>query len=198
MPPHPPDSSFGDARDTANVARFFARAAALPVEVCLRRFGTWGDRYLGVASVFGLFWPLVFGAFYGPARGLAWLTFWWFVVLGLLLVHRVAGVVRRVRGYECHSRYAGDSWFLAVPGFGDPQRAYVLEVLTSALVAGVLAELVSKPLGAMLLVSTLAHAVNLALAHLADAARLRAMRDAEIEYRYYLALYRRKFPDDGR
>jgi hypothetical protein len=47
------EEPLSELRGIINLLHFFARAAALPVEVFVRRLGTWGDRYLGLPSFRG-------------------------------------------------------------------------------------------------------------------------------------------------
>jgi hypothetical protein len=97
-------------------------------------------------SFLGVFWPLVFAALYGPDPGLPWLILLWLTVAGWLLLHRVARVIRRMRGYRGHSRYWGDSVFQQLLGFRTPRRAHTLEVVGTVVLAVFLLG-VSKPLG---------------------------------------------------
>jgi|GEM_PF-2792659 len=179
-----------DFRSGMNGIQFLCRCLSLPIEVCVRQFGTWGERFIGIEAVFGLLWPIAFAAFYGPYPGLNAVVLFWFGMIPLLVIHRLAGLSRRQKGYRCHSQYFGDSWFQLLPGFGKPSRAQTLEILVSIVLAIVVHEIVAKPLGTMLLISAFAHMVNLALVYQATAARLRSMHDAEIETLYYLNLHR--------
>ncbi len=189
----PAGGPVADWRAGFNVLRFAARAAALPVEVFVRRFGTWGDRHLGMAALAGLLWPFLFMGLYGPDRGLGAVLDFWVAMAAALGLHRAAGLARRRRGEAVHSRDVGTSRFAGRPLVRSAQAAHGLEVVF-ALVAALLAfEGVSKPLGGFLLVSALGHCFTLCLAHQATDARLRAMRDAELEAGYYAHLYRERF-----
>lgn len=178
-----------DVQSNLNVFQLLTRSAALPVELCVRRFGTWGPRYLGLGVVPGLAWPVCFMLLYQPHPQLGWVGRFWLLMLGLLVAHNIAGVVRRARGYDPHSFYIGDSWLESVRGLRTPARARVAEVLAAAAVSLALLPVV-KPLGAFLLVGTAAHAVNLLVLEVGMAARLRALRDAQIENEYVMARYR--------
>ena len=189
----PLDGAAADWRGAFNLLRFAARAAALPVEVFVRRWGTWGDRHLGVEALAGLAWPLLFLGLYGPDPGLGAVADFWAVMAAALVLHRMAGLARRRRGAVVHSRFVGVSRFEGLPLVRTVQAAHGLEI-AFALAAALLAfAAVSKPLGGLLLASAVGHAVTLCLAHQATDARLRAMRDAELEAGYYADLYRERF-----
>lgn len=179
-----------DLRGKVNMALFLARAAALPVELCGRRLGTWGEKHLGVEAAVGLLWPPVFVAFHGPAPGLEAVLLAWAGMVMLLVAHRAAGADLRRRGYECHSRYAGESWFERLPKFRDPAQAHKFEVLMAGFAAAMAAAAGSEPLARFLLIAAVAHAVTVGAAHRALAARVRGMRDAELEARYLADLHR--------
>jgi hypothetical protein len=169
-----------DMQSSLNLFQLFTRSAALPVELLVRKWGTFGERYIGLAVLSGPCWVMLFGAFYGPHPQLYWLMYFLYLTLGLLVIHRVAGTVRRWRGYECHSNFIGESWFQRCRGFEEPHRARLLEVVVMGVVSFVLF-LVAKPLGALLLIGVAAHVFNLMMIELSDAAKIRAMRDAQIE-----------------
>jgi hypothetical protein len=178
-----------DMQSSLNLVQLWARSASLPIELFVRQFGTWGPKYLGIGAIFGLVWPVVFMLFYQPHPDLIWIVRFWYVMIVMLLIHRIAGVIRRHRGYECHSVYIGSSWFEKVRGFEEPSRARVLEVGVAAVVSLFLYQ-VFKPLGAMLLLGTAAHAFNLFILELSMTARLRALRDAQIENECVMERYR--------
>jgi hypothetical protein len=177
-----------DMQSSLNLLQFFTRSASLPVEVLLRQWGSFGERYLGLMVVTGPCWVMLFGAFYGPHPQLYWLLYFLYLVVGLLFIHRVAGLIRRWRGYWCHSVYIGDSWFQRCRGFAEPHRARMLEVLVMGAISVVLFG-IAKPLGALLLIGVGSHVFNLMMIELRDAAKIRAMRDAQIENEHLRARY---------
>jgi hypothetical protein len=177
-----------DMQSSLNLFQLFTRSAALPVEVLVRQWGTFGERYIGLMVLTGPCWVMLFGAFYGPHPQLYWLLYFLYTMVGLLVVHRVAGIIRRWRGYHCHSVYIGDSWFQRCRGFEEPHRARMLEVLVMGAIALVLFG-IAKPLGALLLIGVGSHVFNLMMIELSDAAKIRAMRDAQIENEHLRTRY---------
>ncbi|HEX4609313.1 MAG TPA: hypothetical protein VH092_14035, partial [Urbifossiella sp.] len=181
-PPH--ERSPGDLRQGTDQLLFFCRVVAFPVENCVTRFGTWGTRYLDFSSVLGFFWPLVFVGFSAPHSAgdvRAVVLFWWGSLV-LLLVHRVAGLRRRARGYRCHSRYRGASWFAWESdrvGTGQSDARECLVVVGAGIV---IAAAVSRPLGLLLLLGSSALLATRLVIHLVIEARLRELEDLRIEH----------------
>jgi hypothetical protein len=178
-----------DMQSSMNLLQIWSRSAALPIELFVRQFGTWGPKYLGIGALFGLVWPVAFMLFYQPHPQLNWVVRFWYVMIAMLLVHRFAGLIRRHRGYQPHSFYIGHSWFQLFKGWEEPKRARTVEVIVAAAVSLFLF-LVLKPLGAFLLLGTAAHVFNLIVIEMSMTARLRALRDAQIENECVMARYR--------
>jgi hypothetical protein len=181
-------SMLTDMQSSLNVMQLFTRSASLGIEVLVRKWGTWGDRYMGLQVLTGLMWPFFFAAFYGPHPQLKWVLWFVYLILGLLVAHRIAGVVRRWRGYQTHSLYIGDSVFERFRGFEQPHRARLLEVVAMTLFAFTF-WVIAKPLGALLFIGVASHAFNLVMIELSDAAKIRAMRDAQIENEHLRTRY---------
>jgi hypothetical protein len=178
--PNGSSNMMSDMQSSLNVFQLFTRSASLGIELIVRRWGTWGNRYMGLSVLTGLMWPFFFAAFFGPHPQLRYVLWFVYLMVVLLVVHRITGFVRRWRGYQCHSVYIGDSWFERVRGFEEPHRARILEVVVMSVVSLVLF-VIAKPVGAMLLIGVGAHVFNLMMIELSEAAKIRAMRDAQIE-----------------
>ncbi|QJW98438.1 hypothetical protein [Frigoriglobus tundricola] len=193
-----PSSSNGgfldDLRQGHDQFLFLCRILAFPVQLCVTRFGTWGPRYLDFSAVLGFFWPVVFLAFAGPypvGEGVAVIRFWW-ATLALLLIHRIAGVRRRAKGYLCHSRYWGESWFARPSDPPASDRSDAREFLAVFGIAVLLAAAVSRPLGVLLLIGCVALLVTRLVVRQAVVARLREMEDARIESEFYFERFRER------
>lgn len=187
-----PKETGGDLKRQLNVAIALVDAVSFPTEVWTNRFGTWGPRYLGMQAVLGLIWPVVFGTFCGPHPRIGDLFQFWVLTMVLLLVHRVAGMVRRRRGYTCHSRYWGTSWFERGPGIKAQRRARTADAVAVSGVGLLFFSAGSVPLGAFLLIGGVAKLVSDGMHYHATAMRVQQMEDARIENEYYADLYRER------
>ncbi|HEX4607817.1 MAG TPA: hypothetical protein VH092_06385 [Urbifossiella sp.] len=191
-PPH--ERSPGDLRQGTDQLLFLCRVLAFPVEICVTRFGTWGPQYLDFSSVLGFFWPLVFVGLTAPhpaGEVRAVVLFWWGSLV-LLLVHRVAGLRRRARGYRCHSRNRGASWFARVSDPVGSGRSNARDCLAVVGAGIVIAAVVSRPLGLLLLLGSAALLATRLVMHLAIEARLREMEDLWIEHEFLAERFRER------
>lgn len=189
----PQESSFlDDWKKQWNLMAGLAQIMAFPVDVVATRFGTWGSSYLSFFAVLGCIWPVLFAAFCGPHRRLADLYLFWLVMLILLLVHRAVGIKRRFLGESSHSRYWGRSWLQRSSNSNSDRYARTLDALLAFGAGLFLAALGSGPLGAFLMVSSVAKLFTDGLEFHAVEARVQEMADARIEQEYYARLHRER------
>ncbi|MCE9564622.1 MAG: hypothetical protein K8U57_21520 [Planctomycetes bacterium] len=169
-----------DAKKAFNLLLFFAQVWSLPLEVYVRRGGTWGSKYMGFHCLLGMLFIPVFGAILFPKDDQT--PFFGFMVFtGLMLVaHRIEGWKKQKAGYVVHSRYSGQSIF---PG-NEFRAKSVFEPALLAAVGGAVLYL-SVPLGMYLMGGSVALSLVYSMAEEQDMARVRQMRDAQIEARYY-------------
>jgi hypothetical protein len=191
--PQQPEQQGGELRRNFDIAVHVMTVMAFPAVIITTREGTWGPRYLGVHAVLGFFWPLVFGALYGPDPGLDALVLFWQLSIVFLLVHRVRGTLRRRRGYRCHSLFWGESIF-EKPGDETSQKARE-KANCLVILLGLCCFAFSKPLGTLLIVAAVCKAITDALTFQALDAQVRQMEDARIESAHCHDLYRRRNPD---
>ncbi len=182
---------FGEMKRGYQAVVTLAGIVAFPVVLCTTRFGTWGNRYLGFTAVAGFFWPYLFVAFWGPDPRAYALGMFWLLSLGLLVIHRIRGGQLRRRGYRCHSRYWGRSWFETDQSPGNSRFARTATSLL-VLVAGLIWTHWNPPLGMLFVFGAIAKWVSEAAVFQEVEARLRQMDDARIENEYYTALYRQR------
>jgi hypothetical protein len=153
-----------------------AQCVCKPVEALLRVPGTWGERYMNFQAVLGLVFCLMFPAFYPghDPRPMAYLAL---TIVCFLIIHRIAGIWRRSRGYQQHSRYSGRPW---LKGKDEVGAKTTLEPL-ALIVIGMALLGYNLPLGAYLAICGIALWIDGAWQVAADNARLRDARDARID-----------------
>lgn len=179
-----------DYRARFNEMCAVARIAAFPVTIWTTRFGTWGHRYLTGFALLGMIWLVVFAAFSEQNPRVGELNLFLVLSFALLLVHRVAGIVRRRQGYRCHSRYWGESRLDRGPGLAAQKKARLWEGVLVFTIGLLSYGLGSTPLGSFLMIGAVARYVSVILDFQAIDARLDQMEDARIENEYYAELYR--------
>jgi hypothetical protein len=161
-------------RQGYNLFTWFSHIHVFPVEVWLRHFGTFGERYTGLAAMLSLLWLPMFGAFARDAEGFPVLMGFGGFSLFLLIVHQGRRKLLQRQGYRTHSRCKGES------RCGDGNRGYHMEVMITAL-AGFLALGISQCLGTYLLVAAFCLAANQFATERELQAKVRALHDARIE-----------------
>ncbi len=186
-----PDST-SEMKQTFNLGSHLVYALAFPVVIWTTRFGTWGKRYLTTSAVMGIVWPLGLGVLYGPHPRLMDLFRFWLACIVLLLVHRVAGIVRRWRGYRCHSRSWGRSWLDRGNDESSERRARISESVLAAALGFLLYHAGSGPLGVLLMIGGVTKLLTDAIVYLATEARLREMEDAKMETEYFADRFRQR------
>lgn len=110
----------------------------------------------------------------------------WFVAIAC---HRVAVFRRWRRGEYVHSRYCGDALFGRLPKMSDRAAKGVVEPLLCA-ATGITVGIFSDGLGKFLVYGAIAMAIKTLIEVAADDARLRRMRDAQIEQGYLARRFR--------
>jgi hypothetical protein len=184
----------GDRKQQMDALVGIVQIAAFPIIVWTTRWGTWGTRFLNMGSVIGLFSPVVFAAFYGPHRRTPDLMMFWLITVGLLLAHRIAGLIRRnLWGYDCYSRFWGHSWRERNSELGAQRKARGKDSALAFFIGIVAFVLGSMPLGAFIMISSIAKALADSLEQMATEARLRQMQDARLENEFYADLYRQRY-----
>jgi hypothetical protein len=180
-----PRQPFKEMRENYQLLVGFGQLWSAPVEMWLRRPGTTGDRNNGLHLVLGVFWILLFGALCNRPKETAPVVWFFCLTLLVLLIHRVAGIRRRSKGYRCHSRYTGQPWFpgreLWVKQWAEP---------TLILFVGIAIAWVTQPLGAYLIGAAISQVVCTNYQIAAEEARIRALRDAQIEQLYLMERFR--------
>lgn len=177
-----------DFRKSLNLIQFIAQCWAVPLEAWTRKAGTWGDRYLtGIHPLVGMCILGAFPAFFPDPTGVTAALLWGFLILTLVLLagHSARGWYRRRRGLVVHSRYSGESIFS-----GDEYRAKCVWEPLLVLVIGSFCFAVSVGLGAYLVIGALSLSLIHSINQEADNARLRQMRDSQIEAEYHAWRYR--------
>jgi hypothetical protein len=189
----PPNNWLADTKQSYDVLLALLRVMAFPEQVFTTKLGTWGNRYLGPRALLGILWPLMFGGFYGPARGYGWLFLFWLGMLVTLVLHRIKGWQLQNAGYRCHSQYWGTSRFegsgVDLSGQESARaKVFFLTLLVGFFCFGALC----KPLGAMLMLGAIAKLITEVAMFQSTRARLRQMEDARHDTEYYAELYRQK------
>jgi hypothetical protein len=157
---------FQGLRDSINLLHLTLQVMAAPVEVWLRKPGTVGERYFGIAAFLSLlFMPMFFAAVEMPDPYGGALIFWCAYIV-MLAVHRVARVGRKA---EVHSHCMGESIF-----------GYNVEPVVCFLVGGLLC-VVSIPVGLYVVCAAFAVSFESEFIKARDRAQVRALRDARIE-----------------
>ena len=110
----------------------------------------------------------------------------------LLLVHRAAGVVRRWRGYRCHSRFWGRSWLDRGTDESSERRARTADSVLAAAIGFLVYVAGSAPLGVLLIVGGATKLLTDGIVFMATEARLREMEDARVETEYYADRFRQR------
>jgi hypothetical protein len=173
--------SLFDVRQTFDWLQLFCGAASFPICVWLTRPGTWGVRYPGITGLLGLVWPLLFAAYQGPVAGVVDVYRFWLLTLGLLAVHALVGIVRRLRGYRPHSHFWGDSYWYGGAKVSAMQAARLLDCGVAAAAGFVCLFAGSRPLGLLLFIGAGAKLIADGVQFQAVAARRRQFEDARIE-----------------
>jgi hypothetical protein len=192
MNPHEQQGFGSDYRARFNEMCVVARIAAFPITIWTTRFGTWGHRHLTGFALLGMIWLVVFAAFSEQDPRVGELNLFLVLSIGLLVVHRVAGVVRRQRGYRCHSRYWGDSRLDRGTGLEAQRKARLAEGMLVFGIGLLFYGLGSIPLGSFLMIGAAARYFSVILDFKAIDARLDQMEDARIENEGYAELYRER------
>jgi hypothetical protein len=178
-----PTGMLEDAKRGFNVLLLLAFVWGTPVQIFCRKFGTWGSRNLSIHFLFGLGWPLLFWEVFCPRD-----PQWPFLLLAVLMI---AGIVlhlvlRDKHDKTKHSQYTGDS----ICGTG--KHATTRECVLISLV-GLVAFPVSPGMCAFLIGSGFASGFFHGWIQDRDKARIRAVRDAQLEQEYYMGLYRKEY-----
>ena len=161
---------------------FFAGMHRMTLAVFTRKdFGTKAFNPHGLTAFFIL---LIMGGAY-PVMMLyfyAWLI--------TLLWHRYNSYRLRWKGLDGHSRYQGFPWLaMKWPGIKDERAARRAEPFL-CLFAGLVLVTISEPLGLLVIGGFFSFGACMAIDALVDRQRVQAMRDAEIEMRYYAEQWR--------
>jgi hypothetical protein len=172
---------FQEMRSNVNMLVGLCQIIGKPMEVWLRRPGTWGDHFAGHQMVLGwLFIPVFTVVLFPQESPVPMVTFWGLTTFWLI-VHRIKGWQLRRKGYRPHSRYTGCPW---IPWVSEINAKCNWEpTLVMALFPVVL---FNVPLGAYFLVSGSALFLAAGWQRAADSARLRQMRDARLEQQWLM------------
>lgn len=181
-----------------NTIGWAAQCLCKPVEVILRRWGTFGHRYLNYQAAIGFLFLLVFPAFFLECYAVYYQTpyspyvqvyyvpyvrpgyeygpmlYFTYGVIGAFFLHTVA---RGCRTQRYHSMYTGTPW---LSFFGELTAKRMLEPVL-VIVSGILLLGFNVPLGAYLLVSGAALWVDSGMQAAWDEARIRQALDAQID-----------------
>jgi hypothetical protein len=178
-------SPFQELRKQMNLLLALTQIISAPLEPWLRQLGTFGERYFGFHLAAGLavllVGPVLFFPTTDPRPALAFLI----ATLFVMAIHRLEAWKRRRKGFVCHSRYSGTPW---LPG--EEVKAKTVWQPFLAVLSGAAMCLFSPPLGAWMVTAGVCLALSHGFQQEADKARIRAMRDAQIEAEYYTARYR--------
>jgi hypothetical protein len=138
--------------------------------VFVKKPGSWGERFASWRMMASWVLLFLFGPLFYPREDHRPLLLLFLASTVLLLIHRVAGIWRRSRGYRCHSLYPGNSWL------GTDARDVVLVFF-----CGILSLLFNQPLAAYLLIGSVCMWIIAAWQRAAHAAKRRAIADAQFE-----------------
>lgn len=171
-----------DMRKAFNAALFIAFVIGVPVQVWLRRKGTLGKKYISYHFLLGVVAIVLWGEFAPPQEFYMFLIFAGLTSLGILLhtFYRKKGM---------HSQYVGDS----ICGSG-PNAKTKWELLLTFCI-GVCFMPISQGLGAYIIASGVGSSFFHSWVEDRDNARLRAMRDAEIEQGYFMERFKNERQD---
>lgn len=177
-----------------NWASLIARSFALPMELILRRgFGRdYFGLQAGIATLALLFWPLLMP----EANPLPMFVFFC-LFLFLNGLHNVSGMIRRARGYVCHSRYSGRPWLMGVfRGWNEVTVKRQVEPFVGV-IAGILLMGLSPQLGLLLIVSGMAlgHVVICDVEY--DRRRAQDMYDAYLDQQATVEMFRKMRGEAG-
>ena len=182
---HQQPQPFGDMRKSVNILLFCAQVVSAPLRAWLTVPGTWGARFVDWRFALGVAVQILAPPLFFPRSDGRPLVAFWVATLVMLLVQRVAGVWRRRRGYVTHSQYTGKPWMpgneIAAKGTKEPALCFCVGVIVLG---------PCPALGGWLIAASFAQACCVAWNETRDAARLRSLRDAEIEHRYLMERFR--------
>ena len=177
-------SPMQDMRQNVNILVGLAQCISKPIESLLRRPGTWGERYMNLQAILGWIFCAMFSSlyrdqyppFYRSNCNPMPMFYLLLGITGMLLLHRVAGIWRRLRGYVCHSVYTGQSWF-----FGKETTAKGFLEPFTLIAFGVAFMGYNLPLGAYLVICGIALGINGAYQTAADNVRIRQAKDEQLD-----------------
>lgn len=184
-----PGRPFEEERKQLGMLLAIAQMVCAPAEIWLRRGGTFGEKYLGYHLGMGLLLMFMAPPLFFPADDARPLLLAWGTTLVMAAAHRIKGAWLRRRGRLVHSQYSGDSVF------GD--GIWVKQHLEpgACIFGGLAMCFLSPPLGAWMIASGLCLGFCVAWNAERDAARVRAMRDAQIENSYYADRFKQEGGD---
>lgn len=178
-----PDNPIDNARRAYNVLLQVAFIWSTPVQMLMRKVGTMGRRYpLQWQFITGMFVMFGFEAALNPVGDHAPMVLAASLTGALMVLHWV----KRPKAVKQHTLYCGDS------GLGNHKLAYTVFEPAVAMLAGVGCLYLSPALGIYLIGAAVSSSLFFAHLDSRDAARLRAMSDAEHEQRAYMATYRQE------
>lgn len=178
-----------EVRSSFNLAMNLAQAVGTTVLPLLRVPGTQGELAYGRHAALGfIFLMPLYSVFWQGQDGLNWLIGFWFLALVALAYQQSEGRRKRRSGYVVHSQYEGTP---LLPGGSSHEVRSALEPL-AVMASGFFALSVSPPLGCWLLAAGLARGVDVHYQEQALQARLRQMKDAQLESEYLLSRFQEK------
>lgn len=179
-------------RDTGKVDNAYAfgliylllNAHRMCLAVFMRRnFGTHAHEPHSLVAMVGLL--LLAGAY--PVFRL-YLAAWFIVLMG----QRIQSYRLRLKGRDGHSAYSGYPWLaMRLPGVKTEKGAREAEPFLCVLMGAVLLT-IYPPLGAFVLAGFVSFGGCMLIDRMIDRQRLRAMKDSEIEMRYYAEKWRER------
>jgi hypothetical protein len=169
-------------RSFVNMCGFAALCVASTVTPFFRK--RFGSEALG----FNGFFALVILCFVAEPAGPAgrWYVLGWFLCL---VTHRIGVLMRWLDGVVIHSHYAGDPWLARLICRNDTVAKWVIEPLFVGGVGWATFQ-VNVPLGTWWMICAVALVLVQSIEWQLTYRRIQAMRNAEIEMRYFAELYR--------
>ena len=169
-----------EARDGLNLMVAAAATVSAALTPWTRRPGTWGERANGMFAVLGFLFVPVYGALWWPKEPQQALWYFWGLTAVLLFIGRLRGVWLRRRGYVVHSQYNGKP---ILPGPERTMKGVIQPLIVAAI--GFCICSVNVPLGSYLMLAAGGQTVVAAFQGSMEQARLRQMRDAQLESEYF-------------
>lgn len=147
-----------------------------------------GQQAFAVKAPIALAIMLLYWAF-APCPEMRFFVAAWFV---LLCFHRLVTLIKRLRGWEAHSRLAGESWMLQAiirPRPSDFVAKVVCEPVLAVIVGALLYQF-SEMLGLFVMAGSVSLVAQRLIERGIENAGIQAMLDQEIEMRARMARYR--------